>query len=81
MSCALCLVPEYGDEKDREKSEGADNSEQSDVLSPRHVERIVYDKPSASDSTSFAQLVSSTSATCESVDQEGLVENKGVTKK
>lgn len=65
MSCALCLVPEYGDEKDCEKSEDADNSDQRDVLSPRHVARIVCDAPSASDSTSFAQVVSSTSATCE----------------
>lgn len=58
MSCALCLVPEYGDEKYRQKSEDADNCDQSDVLSPRHVERIMYDAPSASDFTSFVQVVS-----------------------
>jgi hypothetical protein len=65
------LVPEYGDEKDREKSEDTDNSDQSDVLSPRHVERIVYDTPSASDFYFICANSKLNLGDVRSVDQEG----------
>lgn len=47
MSRALCLIPKYGHEKDHKEKGHANDCDQGDMLSPRHVARIVFDAQSA----------------------------------
>jgi hypothetical protein len=48
MSCSLCLRSEYRHKSYSKESRYANDSEQHDVLSPRHFERFVRDARSAS---------------------------------